>query len=365
MAQRVLILGGLGRIGNSVAQDVMAHTDAALTLAGRRSADDVSLSHPRQQYLVLDVADGEGLRRAISACDLVIHTAGPFGYRDSQVLQTCLDSGVNYLDVADNPPYVDRALALRQQAETAGVTAVVSTGVFPGISSSMARQGIEAVEQPEAIHLSYVVAGSGGAGVSVMRTTFLELQYPISAWIDGHRQNVAPYSQRQWVTFPEPYGDCAVYWYNTIEAMTLPRSFPVQTVTTKFGSLPDFYNHLTWLMAHGVPKAWLRQAQNIESLAAVSYRMTQFTDRFSGTGIAMRVDVQGRNEDALITKTLMFTGADTTVAAGAGAGSVAQLLLSGDLHKPGVWPVEQAVTTPQFLTTLQQRQLSIQIHEDA
>lgn len=360
MTQNVLLLGGLGRIGGSVAQDLIVHTDACLTLAGRRAAAAVSLTHPRQRYLALDVADGAGLRRAIATSDLVIHTAGPFGYRDSLVLQTCLDLGVNYLDVADNPPYVERALALSAQARAAGVTAIVSTGVFPGISNSMARQGVEALEQPEAIHLSYVVAGSGGAGVTVMRTTFLELQHPIAAWIEGRWQAIAPYSQRQRVTFPAPYGDCAVYWFNTIEAMTLPRSFPVQTVTTKFGSLPDVYNHLTWLMAHAVPKGWLRQPKNIESLAEISYRMTEVSDRFSGIGIAMRVDVQGQHRGSPATVTSTFACPDTAQAAGAGAGSVAQLLLTGQLHKPGVWPVEQAVTTPQFLSTLHQRNLAIQ-----
>lgn len=360
MTQQVLILGGLGRIGQSVAQDLLRHTHATLILAGRRAAAEINRNDPRQQYLSLDVADGEALHRAIADCDLVIHTAGPFSYRDNQVLETCLDLGVNYVDVADHPPYVERALALKEQATAAGVTCIVSTGVFPGISNSMARQGIEALEQPEAIHLSYVVAGSGGAGMTVMRTTFLELQHPISAWIDGQWQAIVPYSQRQRVTFPSPYGDCAVYWYNTIEAMTLPRSFPVQTVTTKFGSLPDIYNYLTWLMAHALPKQWLRQPQSIESLAQVSYRMTQISDRCSGIGIAMRVDVQGQQRGAPAIVTRTFTCPDTAYAAGAGTGSVAQLLLTGQLHQPGVWPVEQAVATPQVLTMLKQRNLSIQ-----
>jgi saccharopine dehydrogenase-like NADP-dependent oxidoreductase len=359
MTQQVLLLGGLGRIGSRVAQDLIVHTDAILILAGRRDAGEVGLEHPRQRYLTLDVADGEGLRQTIANCDLVIHAAGPFSYRDGRVLQTCLELGVNYIDVADNPAYVERALALRDQAAAAGVTAIVSTGVFPGISNSMARQGVEALDQPEAAHLSYVVAGSGGAGVTVMRTTFLELLHPISAWIEGRCQAIAPYSQRQRVTFPPPYDDCAVYWFNTVEAMTLPRSFPLRTVTTKFGSLPDLYNHLTWLMARA-PKAWLRQPSTIESVAQASYRMTQVSDRISGTGIAMRVDVQGQHQGAPTTVTSYFTHPSTAYAAGAGSGSVAQLLLSGQLHQPGVGSVEQAVTTPQFLATLQQRQLTIQ-----
>lgn len=360
MTQKILLLGGLGRIGGSVACDLMTHTDAAITLAGRRSAPAVPLTHPRQTYLSLDVADGEALRTAIANHDLVIHTAGPFSYRDGQVLHTCIDQGVNYIDVADNPPYVQRALDLRAQAVAAGITAVVSTGVFPGISNSMARQGVEALDQAEAIHLSYVVAGSGGAGVTVMRTTFLELQHPIRAWIGGEWQAIAPYSQRQTVIFPPPYGRCAVYWFNTIEAMTLPQSFPVQTVTTKFGSLPDIYNHLTWLMAHGVPKGWLQKPETVESLAQISYRMTEFSDRFSGIGIAMRVDVQGLRSGQPTTVTATFAHTDTAYAAGVGTGSVAQLMLDGQLHQPGVWPVEQILMTEPFLATLQQRHLTVQ-----
>ncbi|WP_322096549.1 MULTISPECIES: hypothetical protein [Planktothricoides] len=88
----------------------------------------------------------------------------------------------------------------------------------------MTRQAVEQLDQAESIHLSYVVAGSGGAGVTVMRTTFyatwrqvlylgrpqdrtgfstwgdpktavaLELQHSFDAWIDGQWQRVKPYS---------------------------------------------------------------------------------------------------------------------------------------------------------------------------
>ena len=92
-------------------------------------------------------------------------------------------------------------------------------------------------------------------------------------------------------------------------------------------------------MAHAVPKDWLRQPQ-IEALAQVSYRMTQVSDCFSGIGIAMRVDVKGQQQGIQTTVTHTFTCPDTAYAAGAGTGSVAQLLLTGQLQKPGVWPVE-------------------------
>lgn len=357
MKQKVLILGGRGRIGASVAQDILTYTDADVTITGRHPNSPPFL--PRCTYVSLDLADHDAVAAQIASHTLVVHCAGPFSYRDRHVLETCIDKSVNYLDVADNPRYVQAALQLRNEAQAKGVTVIVSTGVFPGISNSMVRQGVEALDEAESIHLSYVVAGSGGAGVTVMRTTFLELQHPFQAWIDGQWQTIQPYSDRDSVTLPAPYHRCGVYWFNTIEAMTLPASFPVKTVITKFGSTPDIYNHLTWMMAHWVPKPWLRQPDTVEFLAQVSYRMTAISDRFSGIGLAMRAEITGLHQRSPMQYTATFIHPDTTAAAGMGTGSIAQVLLSGELRMPGVWPVEQAMPTDLFQATSQQRGLTV------
>ncbi|MDA0268800.1 MAG: saccharopine dehydrogenase NADP-binding domain-containing protein [Cyanobacteria bacterium] len=359
MTKKVLILGGQGRIGTQVTADILAHTPATVTQAGRHRRQ-LLFSQGRCDFLSLDLADQGAVTAAIATHDLVIHCAGPFKYRDRHVLETCLAQGVNYLDVADNPGYVRAALTLCPQAQAAGVTAMVGTGVFPGISNSMVRQGIEQLDQATTIQLNYGVAGSGGAGVTVMRTTFLELQHPFPAWIAGQWQTVKPYSQRQVVTFPPPDGRCGVYWFNTVEAMTLATSFPVETVVTKFGSFPDFYNHLTWLMAHGVPKAWLQQPAMVEFLAQVSYRMTQVTDPISGVGIAMEVHIHGIQNQQPVDYRATFRHGDTAAVAGMGTGSIAQGMLSGALAKPGVWPVEQGLSTALFEATLAERGLTVQ-----
>ncbi len=359
MTQKVLILGGQGRVGGQVAADVLAHTPAIVTQTGRHQQRP--LYRPsRCNFLPLDLADRAAVIAAISAHDLVIHCAGPFAYRDHYVLETCIAQGVDYLDVADNPNYVKAALALSPQAQSAGVTAIVGTGVFPGISNSLVRQGIEQLDQATAIQLYYGVAGSGGAGVTVMRTTFLELQHPFPAWLKGQWQTVQPYSQRQVVTLPPPYGRCGVYWFNTVEAMTLAESFPVETVITKFGSLPDFYNHLTWLMAHGLPKAWLQKPAIVEFLAQVSYGMTQISDPISGVGIAMVAEIQGVRDQQSVNYRATFAHGDTAAAAGMGSGSIAQGILSGALSKPGVWPVEQGLSTALFEAMLAERGLTVQ-----
>ncbi|WP_017652571.1 saccharopine dehydrogenase family protein [Fortiea contorta] len=363
MTEKVLILGGRGRIGSSVAQDLINHTQAEITVTGRFPVAQTPVSSPfgeRLQFLMLDLAEVDKLKKAIAQSDLVIHCAGPFHYRDTNVLQSCIEQGVNYVDVSDHRSYTSKALSYHEQAATAGVTAVINTGIFPGISNSMVRQGIEQFEQPEKIHLSYLVSGSGGAGVTVMRTTFLGLQHPFEAWINNQWQSVKPYTDREIINFPSPYGRSGVYWFDMPETFTLPHAFPaVKTVVTKFGSVPDFYNHLTWITAHIFPK-WLMQRHGmIEFLSYVSHSMTNVTNSFSGIGVVVRAEITGEKAGKKVIYCATLVYANTALASGCGTGSIAQFLLEGKLQKPGVWPVEEVLPTELFMQAMQSRKIEI------
>jgi saccharopine dehydrogenase-like NADP-dependent oxidoreductase len=293
----------------------------------------------------------------------VVHCAGPFHYRDANVLKICIEHGVNYVDVSDHRSYTSKALGYNDAAVSAGVTAIVNTGIFPGISNSMVRQGVEQFDTPEKIHLSYLVSGSGGAGVTVMRTTFLGLQKPFESLIDGQWQMVKPYSQRETIDFPSPYGRTGVYWFDMPETFTLPHAFPsVKTVITKFGSVPDFYNHMTWIAAHVFPKQLMQRRAMIEFLAYVSHFMTDVTNRFSGIGVAVRSEITGQKDDREAVFCSNLVHENTAVASGCGTGTIAQLLLHGKLKKPGVSPVEEALPTYLFEQAMQSR--GIKIHHN-
>jgi saccharopine dehydrogenase-like NADP-dependent oxidoreductase len=50
----------------------------------------------------------------------------------------------------------------------------------------------------------------------------------------------------------------------------------------------------------------------------------------------------------------------TAIAAGCGAGTVAQLLLSKDLNRSGLFPVEQILSTELFTQVMTQRNIKIE-----
>ena len=229
----------------------------------------------------------------------------------------------------------------------------------------MVKQGVEQLDRPRKIHLSYIVAGSGGAGLTVMRTTFLGLRHKFSAWIDGKWQDCLPYTEREVIEFPAPYGKTGVYWFDVPETYTFADSFDVDTVITKFGSIPDWYNHLTWIAAHVFPENWVTSPKGIEFFSQVSYAMTKVTDRFSGIGVAMRAEITGEKDGQPYTYCSTMSHEDTAVAAGfgtGGGGTVAQLILEGKLKQPGIHPVEQTLSTELFISAMNSRQVKIVVN---
>lgn len=361
---RVLVIGGTGRIGQCVTHDLLAYTTANISITGRNQLRGKQVAQKlgsRVQFQSLDLADHQQLKQQIAVVDLVIHCAGPFLQRQGSVLKTCIAQKVNYLDISDHRSFTIKALAHRDAARTAGVTAVVNSGIFPGISNSMVRRDVETLDRADQIHLSYVVNGSGGAGMTVMKTTFLGLQQDFLIWKQGQWQTVAPYSDRERVEFPQPFGWSSVYWFDMPEAYTLPQAFPsVHTVVTKFGSLPHVYNQITGAIAHKLPKPWLSHPTILDFLVWGSFTTTQLTDHFSGIGVAIRSQVIGEKagQPTICSSTLALP--NTAISAGFGTGSIAQLLLAGKLNRPGVWSVEEILPTLLFEKVMTQRQVNIE-----
>ena len=358
MTKKVLVIGGCGRIGSSVAKDIASCTDAEITVTSRNTPLQID---SRFKFIKLDLANKEQIIKHIASTNLVIHCAGPFHYRDGTVLEACIEAGVDYIDVSDHRSFYEKVIKHHQKAIANHVTAVLNTGIFPGISNSMVKQGVEQFDRVQKIHLSYVVAGSGGAGLTVMRTTFLGLRNKFLALIDGKWQKISPYTAREVVEFPKPYGKTGVYWFDMPETYTFADSFDVDTVITKFGSIPDWYNHLTWITAHVFPEQWVTSPKGIEFFSKVSYAMTNVTDRFSGIGVAMRAEITGEKAEKPKKYLATMVHKNTAIAAGAGTGTVAQLILEGKLKQPGIYPVEQALSTPLFTEVMKSRNIEITV----
>src|SRR2546422_11011588 len=146
-----VLLIGCGAVGSVVAQHLCASDDVAEVILADRDGELAKrtasrLKSPKARATQLDASDGEGLRRAMRGCGLVINTALPQFNRAVQA--AALAEGLNYLDPANDSrdPFVDS-----DTWKAAGLTALCAMGEDPGLSNVFARYAADGMERVDSI----------------------------------------------------------------------------------------------------------------------------------------------------------------------------------------------------------------------
>ncbi len=105
---KVIILGGCGFIGSSIARDLIKSEQVTrVTLADKNTdmvkvADSVKAS-PKITVKHLDVNTSfADLVRTISDNDVVVNCVGPYSEDSVNIVKAAIEAGVTYTDVCDN-----------------------------------------------------------------------------------------------------------------------------------------------------------------------------------------------------------------------------------------------------------------------
>ena len=210
-----LVVGGSGRVGGSTARWLhklsrQANMPLSIALGGRGKqsfeAAASRLSFNGAGFVEIDLdGDRDALVEAVRGRSLVVHTAGPFQQREDPVLlRACIEAGVPYCDVCDELVLSRNAKALSDEARAAGVPAVVSCGIWPGVSALMAAEAVAKLGgrgECERLEFSFHTAGTGGAGPTIVSATFLLLCTEVATYVDGKLFNKEPWTERSVVDF--------------------------------------------------------------------------------------------------------------------------------------------------------------------
>src|SRR6266498_5550134 len=99
MQNSFLLYGANGYTGELIAR-YAAEYGLQPILAGRREKVLKPLAEKlNYPYKVFDVNDSTALRNALNEVKLVVNAAGPFQFTAKQIIDSCLQTGVHYLDV--------------------------------------------------------------------------------------------------------------------------------------------------------------------------------------------------------------------------------------------------------------------------
>ena len=243
--------------------------------------------------------------------------------------------------MCDDRDYSQTAKGYHEAAVAAGVAAITTAGIYPGVSNLMAaqlvRMNCDEATTPSALRYSYYTAGSGGAGPTILATSFLLLGEEALAYKDGEEVSLRPYSSCRHVDFGKGIGRKAVYILNLPEVGSAHSVLGLPTVSARFGTDPPFWNWAMQAMAALVPQHILKDRTKVGAIVALSDPLVRQVDKWAGEKVAMRVDLEcsdGRRATSIYSHPSLSTSVGQCTAA------FALAMLEGSTQ-PGIWFPEQ------------------------
>ncbi|XP_038724792.1 uncharacterized protein LOC120016204 isoform X2 [Tripterygium wilfordii] len=295
------------------------------------------------EFSEINIDDADSLQAALSDVDLVIHAAGPFQRAAKcTVLEAAIETKTAYIDVCDDTSYALRAKLFNNRALAANIPAITTAGIYPGVSNVMAAELVRAARseskgEPERLRFYYYTAGTGGAGPTILATSFLLLGEEVVAFNKGEEIKLKPYSGMLNIDFGKGIGKKDVYLLNLPEVRTTHEVLGIPTVSARFGTAPFFWNWAMEAMTNLVPVEVLRDRSKVQQLVQLFDPVVRAVDGIAGERVSMRVDLEhtdGRDTVGI------FSHRRLSVSVGVATAAFALAVLEGSTQ-PGVWFPEE------------------------
>ncbi|KAI7730503.1 hypothetical protein M8C21_019010 [Ambrosia artemisiifolia] len=344
---RVLVLGGTGRVGGSTAIALSKLSpDLHIIIAGRnreKGASMVTTLGKNAEFAEVDINDVKSLESALTDVDLVVHAAGPFQQtKNCPVLKAAIRTKTAYLDVCDDTSYALRAKSFMNAALAAKVPAITTGGNYPGVSNLMAAELVRVAKsenkgEPERLRFYYYTAGTGGAGLTILASTFLLLGEEVIAYNKGEKIKLRPFSGMVNVDFGKGIGKKDVYLLNLPEVTSAHEVLGVPTVSARFGTAPFVWNWTMDAMTRFLPSEVLRDRSKVQEMVRLFDPAVRAMDGYVGQRVSIRVDLEcsgGRQTVGV------FTHKRLSISVGNSAAAFALAILEGSTQ-PGVWFPEE------------------------
>ncbi|XP_051141894.1 uncharacterized protein LOC127258886 [Andrographis paniculata] len=344
---RVLIIGGTGRVGGSTAIALSKFCpDLRIVVGGRnrdRGAAMVNKLGNNAEFCEIDVNDSKSLDVALKDVDLVVHTAGPFQQaKNCAVLEAAIQNKTSYLDVCDDTSYAWRSKSYMDRAIDANIPAIITGGIYPGVSNVMAAELVRAANsedngEPKRLRFYYYTAGSGGAGPTILSTSFLLLGEEVVAYNKGEKIKLKPYSGMLNIDFGQGIGKKDVFLLNLPEVRSVHEILGVPTVSARFGTSPFFWNWGMVAMTYLLPPETLRDRGKVQQLVELFDPLVRAVDGIAGEKVSMRVDLDGSDGR---TRIGIFSHKKLSESVGNATAAFVLAMLEGSTQ-PGVWFPEE------------------------
>ena len=295
---RVVVLGGYGNFGGTIARKLAADPAFDVVVAGRDRARATAFAERIHASGETIDANDPRLADRLRECsaDLVISTAGPFQAQDYRIAEAAISAGAHYFDIADGRAFVCGITSLDKPAREASRVVVSGASSVPAFSCAVVDHLAREFRAIDAIDIG-ISASEKTPGMATLEAVLGYCGRPFLQRRDGRWVATHGWQRLRRHRFSNPPMSRWLAACDVPDLELLPARHPgVAEVTFSAGvELPVVMAGL-WILS------WMVRARLIgdaASHAALLGRAARLLERFGTGRSAMFVRVLGRGIDDL------------------------------------------------------------------
>ncbi len=257
---KIAALGGCGGMGQFAVKTALGFDFVEeIIIADRdseRTQEFASGLGEKARPLELDVTDSDKLGKVLADVDVVISTVGPYYRFGPPILKASINAGCHYLDICDDWEAVIQMMAMHDDAEAAGVTAIIGMGASPGLTNLLAVKAASELDEVHDLHtgwgpgemdtLQIDPPGQGGSYHAALEHLVQQITGRIKIFRDGQLTDVKPLEKIE-LAYPG-IGKIAVHTVGHPEPVTLSALMPHLGNSYNVMEMPGFFlKSLKWL----------------------------------------------------------------------------------------------------------------------
>ncbi len=293
--RRIVVVGAAGQM-ISITVRAMLDVDADIEMVLADVASDRlgllvdELGRPANvATATVDLHDRPNLVRMLAGADLVMNGTGPCVDTAPPVIEACLAARASYLDLGDDIPGAQYALAASRRAREAGVGLYVGCGVSPGITNVLVRELVELLDAADAVEVAFLVGDEGPhpLGRAVLKHALRMAAGETLSWWEGGPVAIPSFRIRERVLFAPAVGEVTVYEVAHPEVVTIPHFYPwLRSVRVLGGMYPQATNGLLQGLGAATADGSVTVDEAVDFLQAL-------TARRAGSATAWRAALTG------------------------------------------------------------------------
>lgn len=262
----IIVLGGAGAMGRVTVRALTEYEGVdRVTIAdyheGRARALADSLDGKKVEPVQVDVNDEARLRSLLRGAQVAL-SAVDYVY-NLPILKACIAEKVHYADLGGLFHMTRRLMALHEEAEAAGITAILGMGGTPGITNLLARAAADRLDRVDSMKVELGCSDSTPSTAPLVapysvRTILDEFTKEPQVFQDGAWYAQKPLSGQEEMIFPLPVGRATAIFSLHSECATFPLSFSdkgIRYVSFKIAFPSDFMTKLKFLVDLGFGSA--------------------------------------------------------------------------------------------------------------